>query len=405
LICVPFCWCFQMRPLEGIKILDLTRLLPGPYGTMLLGDLGAEVIKIEEPERGDYARWNPPQINGVGSRHLLLNRNKKSLTLNLKAPEGKAVLRRMVEQGADVLIEQFRPGVMDRLGVGYKDLEKVNPWIIYCSLTGYGQDGPYRDLAGHDLNYIGIAGVLGLTGQKGGSPVIPGIQIADLIGGGLYAVIGILSALMARQKTGRGQHVDISMLDGVVSLLPDSAALYFAEGKPPRAGERRLGGGLPQYQVYQTQDGKYLAVGALEEKFWANLCRLLGKPEWAEKIPKESEPPCEEIKKELAGIFRTRTQKEWLDLLMREDTCVTAVQSLDEVFADPQVQSRQMLVETTHPKAGRVRQIGVPIKFSETPGEIRMPAPEIGEHTEEILEQLGYTREAIGRLRKTGVIR
>ena len=199
-------------------------------------------------------------------------------------------MRRMVEQGADVLIEQFRPGVMDRLGVGYRDLEKVNPRIIYCSLTGYGQDGPYRDLAGHDLNYIGIAGVLGLTGQKGGSPVIPGIQIADLIGGGLYAVIGILSALMARQKTGRGQYVDISMLDGVVSLLPDSAALYFAEGKAPRAGERRLGGGLPQYQVYQTRDEKYLAVGALEEKFWANLCRLIGRPEWAEKIPKESEP-------------------------------------------------------------------------------------------------------------------
>jgi crotonobetainyl-CoA:carnitine CoA-transferase CaiB-like acyl-CoA transferase len=394
-----------MRPLEGIKILDLTRLLPGPYGTMLLGDLGAEVIKIEEPERGDYARWNPPQINGVGSRHLLLNRNKKSFTLNLKAPEGKAVLRRMVEQGADVLIEQFRPGVMDRLGVGYRDLEKVNPRIIYCSLTGYGQDGPYRDLAGHDLNYIGIAGVLGLTGQKGGSPVIPGIQIADLIGGGLYAVIGILSALMARQKTGRGQYVDISMLDGVVSLLPDSAALYFAEGKAPRAGERRLGGGLPQYQVYQTQDGKYLAVGALEEKFWANLCRLLGKPEWAEEIPKESEPRCGEIHKDLARIFRTKTQKEWLDLLFHEDACVTAVQTLDEVFADPQVRSRQMLVETTHPKAGRVCQIGVPIKFSETPGEIRMPAPEIGEHTEEILGKLGYAQEEIDRLRKTGVIR
>ena len=394
-----------MRPLEGIKILDLTRLLPGPYGTMLLGDLGAEVIKIEEPERGDYARWNPPQINGVGSRHLLLNRNKKSLTLNLKAPEGKAVLRRMVEQGADVLIEQFRPGVMERLGVGYKDLEKVNPRIIYCSLTGYGQDGPYRDLAGHDLNYIGIAGVLGLTGQKGGSPVIPGIQIADLIGGGLYAVIGILSALMARQKTGRGQYVDISMLDGVVSLLPDSAALYFAEGKAPRAGERRLGGGLPQYQVYQTQDGKYLAVGALEEKFWANLSRLIGRPEWAEKIPRELEPRCEEIQKEMARLFKTKTQKEWLDLLMHEDTCVTAVQSLDEVFADPQVRSRQMLVETTHPKAGRVRQIGVPIKFSETPGEIRMPAPEIGAHTEEILGELGFAQEEIDRLRKMGVIR
>ena len=241
-----------------------------------------------------------------------------------------------------------------------------------------------------------------MTGQKGGPPVIPGIQIADLVGGGLYAVIGILSALTARQKTGRGQSIDISMLDGVLSLLPDSAAFYFAEGKAPRAGERRLGGGLPQYQVYETRDGKYLAVGALEEKFWANLCRLIGRPEWAEKIPRETEPRAEEIKKELTAVFRTRTQREWLDLLMQEDTCVTAVQSLAEVFADPHVLSRRMLVETTHPKAGRVRQIGVPIKFSETPGEIRKPAPEIGEHTEEILGELGYTPEEIDRLRKTG---
>jgi crotonobetainyl-CoA:carnitine CoA-transferase CaiB-like acyl-CoA transferase len=334
-----------------------------------------------------------------------LNRNKKSITLNLKAPEGRSILLKMVERGADVLIEQFRPGVMDRLALGYKDLEKVNPRLIYCSLTGYGQDGPYKNLAGHDINYIGIGGILGLTGQKGGAPVIPGIQIADLIGGGLYAVIGILTALVARQKTGRGQFVDISMLDGVVSLVPDGAALFFAEGKSPRAGERRLGGGLPQYQVYRTRDDRYLAVGALEEKFWANLCRLIGKPEWAEKIPKDKEPRCEEIQEEMARIFRTKTRKEWLDLLMKEDACVTAVQSLEEVFADPQVLHRKMLVETVHPRAGRVRQIGVPVKFSETPGEIKTPAPEIGEHTEEMLRELGYPEEEIGGLRKRGVIR
>jgi len=394
-----------MRPLEGIKILDLTRLLPGPYGTMLLGDLGAEVIKIEEPEQGDYARWNPPHINGVGSRHLLLNRDKKSITLNLKAPKGRSIFLKMVEKGADVLIEQFRPGVMDRLGLGYKELEKVNPRLIYCSLTGFGQDGPYKDIAGHDINYIGIGGILGTTGVKGGSPAIPGIQIADLVAGGIYAVIGILTALIARQKTGRGQFIDISMLDGVVSLIPDQAALFFAEGISPGAGERRLTGGLPQYNVYRTQDGKYLAVGALEEKFWANLCRLIGKPEWAEKIPKEKEPRCEEIKAEMARIFLTKNQKEWVDLLMPNDTCVTALKSLEEVFADPQVLHRKMLVETIHPRAGRVRQIGVPIKFSETPGEIRTPAPEIGEHTEEILKEMGYTEEEIQRLRKGGVIR
>ena len=394
-----------MRPLEGITILDLTRLLPGPYGTMLLGDLGAEVIKIEEPEQGDYARWYPPHINQVGSRHLLLNRNKKSITLNLKKPEGRSILLKMVEKGADVLIEQFRPGVMDRLGVGYKDLEKVNSRLVYCALTGFGQDGPYRDLAGHDINYIGIGGILGITGPKGGPPALPGTQIADLVAGGLYAVIGILTALMGRQKTGRGQFVDVSMLDGVVSLIPDSAALFFAEGESPRMGERRLTGGLPQYQTYRTKDGKYLAVGALEDKFWANLARALGKPDWAQRVPREKEPRTQEIKEEMIRIFLTKTRQEWLDILMKEDTCVTAVHSLEETFSDPHVLHRKMLVDVPHPKAGRIRQIGVPIKFSETPGEVLIPAPEIGQHTEEILNGLGYNQEAIDRLRKEGVIR
>ncbi len=394
-----------MRPLEGIKILDLTRLLPGPYGTMLLGDLGAEVIKIEEPEQGDYARWNPPQINGVGSRHLLLNRNKKSVTLNLKKPAGREIFLQLVEGHADVLIEQFRPGVMERLGLGYKDLEKINPRLIYCSLTGFGQNGPYQNVAGHDINYIGLGGILGNTGEKDGPPVIPGIQIADLVGGGLYAVIGILTALVARQKTGKGQFIDVSMLDGVVSLIPDAAALYFAEGKAPVRGTRRLTGGLPQYQVYSTKDGKYLAVGALEEKFWANLCYRISKPEWADKIPRENDPRCAEIKKEMAEIFLTKTRQEWVELLMYRDTCVAPVLTLEETFQDPQVLQRNMLIETYHPRAGKIKQIGIPIKFSDTPGAISAPAPEIGEHTEEILKKLGYNEEKIELLRKEGVIR
>lgn len=393
-----------MRPLEGIKILDLTRLLPGPYGTMLLGDLGAEVIKIEEPEQGDYARWNPPQIKGIGSRHLLLNRNKKSITLNLKKAEGREIFLKLAQE-ADVLIEQFRPGVMDRLRLGYKDLEKINPRLIYCSLTGFGQDGPYKNVAGHDINYIAIGGVLGITGEKNGPPVIPGIQIADLVGGGLYAVIGILTALIARGKTGRGQFVDISMLDGVVSLIPDAAALYFAEGESPRRGERRLTGGLPQYQIYRTKDDKYIALGALEEKFWANLCRHIGKPEWADKIPREEDPRCAEIKEEMAQIFLTKTRQEWVDLLMDKDTCLAPVLTVEETFHDPQVRHRNMVVEIDHPRAGKIRQIGVPIKFSDTPGDIFIPAPDIGEHTEEILKKLGYPAEKIEKLRKEGVIR
>jgi len=394
-----------MRPLEGIKILDLTRLLPGPYGTMLLADLGAEVVKVEEPEQGDYARWYSPQINGVGARHLLLNRNKQSITLNLKKPEGKEIFLNLVREGADVVIEQFRPGVMDRLGLGYKELEKVNPRLIYCSLTGYGQDGPYRDWAGHDINYIGLGGILGLTGTPGGAPAIPGMQIGDIVGGGLYAVVGILTALVARQKTGRGQYIDVSMMDGVVSLLPDGAAIFFAEGKSPGPGERRLTGGLPQYQVYQTRDGRYLAVGALEEKFWGNLCRLVGKAEWADQMPNDQDPRCEGMKRELARIFRTKTQKEWLDLLMEKDACVTPVKTLQETFDDPHVRHRRMVTEIDHPLAGRIRQIGIPLKFSHTPGEIRTPPPEMGEHTEEILKAHGYGKEQIEDLRKKGVIR
>jgi crotonobetainyl-CoA:carnitine CoA-transferase CaiB-like acyl-CoA transferase len=394
-----------MRPLEGIRVLDLTRLLPGPYGTMLLADLGAEVIKIEEPGQGDYARWYSVRMGNIGARHLLLNRNKKSMTLNLKNPKGRDILIRMVEDGADVLIEQFRPGVMDRLGVGYSTLSKVNPRLIYCALTGFGQDGPYKDLAGHDLNYIGLAGILALTAPKGGDPVVPGIQIADLVGGGLYSVIGILTALVARQKTGRGQFIDVSMFDGVVSLLPDAAAMYFAEGVAPKAGERRLLGGLPQYQVYRTRDGRYIALGALEEKFWAALCQAIGKPEWAQDIPKEKEPRCAAIQKEMAQIFATKTQREWVEILMKGDTCGTPVLTLDEVFQDPHVLHRKMVQETQHPLAGRVPQIGIPLKFSETPGEIRTPAPEMGEHTEEILKGIGFREAEIEGLRKEGVIR
>ena len=393
-----------MKPLEGIKILDLTRLLPGPYGTMLLADLGADVVKIEEPKQGDYGRGNPPFIGGIGSRHLILNRNKKSMALNLKNAEGKAIFVEMVESWADVLIEQFRPGVMDRLGLGYSDMKKVNPALIYCSLTAFGQDGPYKNVAGHDINYVGVGGVLGITGEKDGPPVIPGIQIADLVGGALFAVIGILTALVDRQQTERGKFIDVSMLDGVVSLLSDSAAQYFSEGIAPKRGERRLTGVLPQYSIYQTKDGKYVAVGALEEKFWANLCSGIGKPEWAKKLLTEKDPLCENMRDEMSRIFLEKTSSEWVDLLMKSDACVTPVNSIEEVFSDPHVLHRKMLIEVDHPKAGRLKQIGMPIKFSGYRGEIRLPAPELGEHTEEILYKLGYTKMEITNLAKRGVI-
>lgn len=391
-----------MGALKGIRVLDLSRLLPGPYCTLMMADYGAEVIKIEEPGKGDYIRWRKPAVEGVGARHLTINRNKKSIELNLKTDEGKEIFKKMAAN-ADVILESFRPGVMDRLGLGYQEISKINEGIIYCSLTGYGQTGPYRTLPGHDINYIGYSGILGLIGEKDGKPIVPGVQIADIGGGALMALSGICMALFHKERTGKGQYIDVSMMDGAVTWLYAAASDYFASGKVPQRGRNRLDGHFAFYNVYETKDKKFLSVGASELKFWKRICELVEKPEW---IPLHEGPEDvqEKLKQDLTKLFRQEDLKYWMDLLASEETCVGPVNDIEQIFNDPQVVERELFKEMDHPIAGTIKQIGFPIKFSNTKGKIYSHAPILGEHTEEILSQLDYSNEKIEQLRNSGVI-
>lgn len=392
------------QPFSGLRILDLTRLLPGAYCSLLFADLGAEVIKVEEPGRGDYARATPPYWgeSGVGTYFLLLNRNKKSLALNLKAEAGKEVFRRLVRT-ADVVLEGFRPGVMDRLGLGWEALRALNPRLVYCALSGYGQDGPYRGLVGHDINYMGYAGALSVTGPRGGPPLMPGVQVADLGGGALLAAFAIAAALLYRRETGQGQFVDASMTDGVVSWMAPYLGPFFATGRVPGRGEERLNGGWPCYQVYEAADGRYLTLGALEPQFWANLCRLLGREDLIPFQYAEGEAR-DRVERELRALFRTRPRDEWVRLLQTADVCVGPVATVDEVVRDPQFAARGLFAQVDHPRLGPLPQVAFPVKLSVTPGRVRTPAPELGQHTDELLAELGYDAAARAALRRDGVI-
>ena len=389
-------------PLDGIRILDFTMLLPGPWCTLFLADFGAEVIKIEEPKKGDYVRWFPPFIKGISARHLLINRNKKSMILNLKTDQGKKIAHQLVET-ADALVEGFRPGVMGRLGLGYKELRKINPKIIYCSISGYGQDGPYKNVVGHDINYLGYSGILNITGEADGPPVLPGVQISDISSGGMMAAMAVLIALIARSKTGKGQYIDVSMLDGNVAQLYATAGDYFATALSPERGETRESrvlGGYACYSIYKTKGSKYITVGPLEEKFWATLCGKLGRKDLIEIqfVPEKQV----EIKSALQEIFLKKTRDEWVEEFRNLDVCVGPVNTMEEAFEDPQIASREMVTEMEHPQIGKVPQLGIPINFSEFQGKIRRPAPRFGEHTAEILKELGYNGKAIKALMEGG---
>jgi crotonobetainyl-CoA:carnitine CoA-transferase CaiB-like acyl-CoA transferase len=389
---------------SGLRVLDLSRLLPGPYCSLLFADLGAEVIKVEEPGRGDYARRTPPYwgSSDIGAYFLLLNRNKKSISIDLKAEAGKAVFRRLART-ADVLLESFRPGVMDRLGLGWAALRSENPGLVYCAISGYGQDGPYRNLVGHDLNYMGYAGALSVTGPRDGAPLTPGVQAADLGGGALLAAFSIAAALHHRRETGQGQLVDVSMTDGVVSWMIPHLAAYFATGRVPERGEERLNGGWPCYGVYETADGGHVTLGALEPQFWANFCRLVGREDLLS-LQHVTGAERDRVESELRQLFRARPRAAWVELLHQADVCAGPVLRLDEVVRDPQLVGRGLFTEVKHPKLGAVPQVAFPVQMSGTPARVTAPPPELGEHTDEVLRGLGYDGAAIEALRRDGVV-
>ena len=391
-------------PLEGIKVLDLSRLAPGPYCTMTLGDLGADVLKVEGPREGKLAPTgrNIAVDEERAAVYNSLERNKRSIVLNLRSEEARQIFYQLAK-GADVIVEGFRPGVVKRLKVDYDTVKEMNPRIIYCSVTGYGQDGPYNNMVGHDINYISIGGALGIIGIPGGAPVIPANLIADFAAGGMNSTIGILAAIIAREKTGRGQYVDMGLADGVVSLMAQGLSGYFGGGPVSERGNALLTGGVPQYNIYETKDGKYVSIGCLEPWFWEPLCRALGREDF---IPHQDATgeKMEETFSAFREIFRTRTRDEWFDYLSQWDICVGKVYDVDELSSDPQLAHRNMILELDHPKYGKVKQVGISQKLSDTPGSIRSFGPLHGQHTEEVLLELGHTRERIGELRREGVI-
>ena len=380
-----------MLPLTHITVLDLSRLLPGPYCTMLLADLGCEVIKIEEPGRGDYMRWVPPFINEESALFLAVNRNKKSMTLNLKSEKGKEIFYTLVSQ-SDIVVENFRPGTLNTLDIHYEKAREINPGIIYCSITAYGQDGPYKSKAAHDINVIGVGGVLGITEHR----ALPAIQIADL-SSSLMSCIAILAALRQRDATGRGQHIDISMLESVVSLLAVPISEYQALNRSPDQDVVSLSGKLACYTIYKTKDGKFLTLAAIEPKFWTQFCTLIEHPEL---IEKQFSPDQDLLKVCLQEIFKQKSRRAWVDML--QDVC-TPVNSMEDVLQDPQLIYRNVISELHHPQAGTIQQIATPLTVSFGSGDMT-PPPRFGEHTTSILESLGYTGAEIADMNTEGAI-
>jgi alpha-methylacyl-CoA racemase len=386
----------RAKPLAGIRVLDLTRLLPGAMATLHLADMGADVVKIEDTEAGDYSRTMGRVRDGMSDSFRLMNRNKRAMRLDLKHRSGREAFLRLAAR-SDVVVEGFRPGVMAKLGVAYDAVSAVNGRIVYCSISGYGQDGPYAQRAGHDVNYVGYAGVGDQIGTAAG-PVVPNFQIADLLGGALVPAMGILAALLDAKTTGRGRYVDVSMTDAVLAHAIFPLLGFLECGRAAARGADMLDGGLPCYNVYRTKDARFMAVGALERKFWVTLCDILGCPELKDRhivYGADAEP----VKARLAGIFASRMQKEWTEVFARADCCVSPILRMEEAVADEQLRARGMVVE-----ARGLTQFALPLKLSEFEFAIERTAPEPGEHTDEILREAGYESGEIETLRREGVI-
>jgi len=388
-------------PLTGMKMLDFSTLLPGPYATLVMADLGAEVLRISSGTRVDFAEHFPPFVSEkkISANLAWLGRNKKTMTLNLKNEKGLKIVRQLIKE-YDIILEQFRPGVMDKLGLGYPDLKKVNPGLIYCSLTGYGQSGPMSMKAGHDINYMSRAGLMSHSGRKNGGPVLTGMQIADVASGSNNVIIGILAAAMHRNKTGKGQFIDISMTDGVLAFNAMAGPVYLASGKEPeREGELINGGTL--YDFYETKDGKYISFGGLEPQFFADFCKVMDCPDLIEQGVAPKDLPKE--KERIRNIFKTKTQEEWVKEFEKADACVEPVVSLGEALSDPQFMERNMVVDLEMPGGGTMKQIATPIMFSETKAEYKKIGEPTGTHTKEILLELGYSENDFDEFTKQGV--
>lgn len=403
-----------MLPLEGKVILDLTRMLPGPYCSMILADLGAEVIRVEDPK---YPYANPPPFFQKGryresAFNSILMRNKKSITLNLKKEKAREVFYELVKK-ADVVLDTFRPKVTNKLKIDYDTLSSINPSIICCSLTGYGQNGPYEQIAGHDLNYIGICGILNLNRDRlildqedqERAPIVPGIQAAD-IGGGLVSAIGILGAIIERDNNPKkkGQYIDISMTDSVFSFMPMAAAYHFSKDlNDGTKTQNPIHGNFPFYSVYKTKDNKFVSVGVIEVKFWRELCNGLAREDLKLKQTAQGEEK-EWVFQELQKEFLKKTQKEWMEIFKDLDACVMPIKSFAEACEDPQIKVRKMVIEMEHPKFGKIQNVGSPIKYSRTPLMIRNFAPKVGQNTKEILKSLNYNDEDISNFKRKGII-
>ena len=386
--------------LSNIKILDLSTLLPGPYASMILADLGAKVLRVESPTRIDLVKDMSPKVGDSSAAHQYLNRSKESIALDLKQPEAIEIIKALVQE-YDVVLEQFRPGVMDRLGIGYEALKKVNPKIIYCAITGYGQTGPYKDRAGHDLNYLAIAGISSYSKRKAQSPTPQGIQIADVAGGSLHGVIGILAALHQRNRTGDGQMIDISMTDCAFALNAMSGAGALASGEIPTAESQLLNGGT-FYDYYQTSDGRYLSVGSLEPKFFHGLCQLLN---LAHLIPLANKSSAQQdIKDSFTQAFRQKTYKQWQSVFIELDLCVEPVLNLQEASEHPQIIARKMVVDVPHSNSSMQKQLAFPIKFSNYQPQYQHTGGELGADGKQVLSELGLNNNRITTLKKGGVV-
>lgn len=401
----------KKKPLTGVKILDLTRLLPGPMCTLHLADMGADVIKIEELSVGDYARLMPPMQNKNSVFFHAVNRNKRSVAIDLTKEEGRLLFLKLAET-ADIIVESFRPGVVNKLGIDYETLKKNNPKLIYCSITGYGQTGPYRDKAGHDINYCAYTGVLDRSKKKFNSnpspngegnqrgevtSFIPNFQIADIVGGSLNAAMGILAALVQQKTTGEGQYIDVSIMDGILAHATTALA------QVDHGEHGFLTGALPCYSIYETSDKKFMALGALEFKFWERFCKAIDRADLVI-FHMVAEEQAQKVFIEVSTIFESNTQQFWTERFKDIDCCVSPILSLKESLDNEQVKARNMILIKKYPDAGEVLQFGLPLKFSSFEFEVEMPAPQLGEHTEQELLAIGYSEIEIKKLREIKII-